>query len=121
MARLHVLKGDNNGRLFTIVQHENTPNGNNSVSVPWKDAALNSGTSGSSVMTEGTGAGQISTAELTNITAGDVYELVWQLDMTTAGTNNAQRVAALTAQADEQKTNFEGRMQASLQYFGHSQ
>ena len=63
MSKIHALQ--NFGGNVQVVLHTPMPSGNNSVGVSWKNAALNSGIQGITSMTEGTGAGQITTAEKT--------------------------------------------------------
>lgn len=72
MARIHILRqvGSN---TYEAVVHEPTPAGNNSAGVPWATAIKNAGIA-STVMTQGSGAGQISVAEANSIIAGNTLE-----------------------------------------------
>jgi hypothetical protein len=120
MAQIHVISGGTNG-IYTAVVHANTPAGNNSVGTPWATAIVNSRSASASVsvLTEGTGPGQITTAELAALTNGTVIEGVfqWQDD---PNWTNPQRVTDLTLRASQLMANLLSETQARLKYFGYS-
>ena len=71
--KIHVLTIERGrGRL---VFHIPIPAAINSAGFPYRDALVASGKGGTSQLTEGTGPGQITTAELTQIQAGEVLEV----------------------------------------------
>lgn len=78
MAQIHILNGQGNG-VYTAVVHAPVPVGNNTAGVTWKAALASSGLNQTS-MTVGNGPGQISSAEASQVAAGDVIEAViaWQ-------------------------------------------
>lgn len=87
MSKFHVL--ETNAGEASVVLHSVMPAGNNSVGVSWKDANLNSGSQGTTVLSEGTGAGQITTAEKANIEAGDVLEVTGLIPVESGGATPA--------------------------------
>ena len=72
MAKIHVLTGD--GAAYTLVIHIPIPVGVNAGGRSWYACLVNSGLGGATQLKTGTGPGQISTAELAQIQAGEVYE-----------------------------------------------
>jgi len=78
MSKLHV--GTNvDSDTWNVVIHDVAPVGNNSAGFTWISALLSSGASGVTVMAEGTGTGEISTAEKAAVEAGTTLELATQL------------------------------------------
>ncbi len=77
MADMHILKGD--GTKYAVVFHFAVPLGNNFAGLPWVDVLASTGPT--SVLTEGTLAWEITTAEKTLVEAGSVVEWVVQLDI----------------------------------------
>ena len=70
MADMHVIDGDGN-RGYKVAMHIAVPNTNNAVGVNYRTALVNSGLGGTQ-LTEGAGAGQITTAEKAQVDAGEV-------------------------------------------------
>ena len=97
MADIHVMSNVGYSR-YRCVLHDTVPPGNNRAGFLWKDVLLNAGITGSSSMTVGTGAGQITQAEYDLVVAGDLLELVTTLnsqgaaDPTSVLISNAVRV-----------------------------
>lgn len=67
----------NTKNKYRAVMHFSVPVGNNSANFTWKSVFLAAGLTGpgKSVLTEGTGPGQITTVELGQIGLGDVIEI----------------------------------------------
>lgn len=116
MSKVHVLTGIS-GR-YSVVLHGTVPSGNNAVGVSWKTCLLN-GSSKTSVLPVGTGAGQIAQAELTQIESGDVVEYSW--DIPTNGNGSALSEASVTALANAEiiARNLENAVK--YKYFGYTQ
>ena len=72
MSQVHVLEYSD-GR-FRFVIHTATPTGSNPAGFAWSLLLLQKGYSGRTVMTEGTGPGQITPAEKAQIVAGTLLE-----------------------------------------------
>lgn len=116
MAKIHVLEGSATTHQFTIVVHAPAPVGINAAGVAWATAIANSGHN-TSILPVGNAAGQITQAELNQIQAGSVIEVVstyWD-DVTLT---QAQRLAALDALATRTANDLVQRYQDQLQYFG---
>jgi hypothetical protein len=115
MAKIHVLEGSGNN-VFTVVVHATTPAGNNAAGIPWTDAIKNSGRA-TSILTVGTGPGQIQNAEMNSITNGALIEgsFAWGDDPTWT---NTQRQADLDLRASQLVTELLARYQQELKYFG---
>ena len=73
------------------------------------------------MLTEGTGVGEISTAELANITAGSVYEEVVSYIMESGGTSSLELIATLRTLYAQKETEVIARLQAQLRYYGHTE
>lgn len=111
MSRLHILANKQ------CALHEPVPAGNNAAGVPWRTALINSGMGGTSVMTVGNGAGQISSAEMAQIASGELREVVFTFENNPAWTA-AQRNAAMDAQIDNVSRETQTDMVQSLRMFG---
>lgn len=112
MALVHVLTGD--GDRCTCTVHKAMPTGNNSKSVSWSDCFVGAGLN-TSVMTVGTGSGQITQAELDDIEAGTTFEVVCKI--------NVGKCADDTALGDLATQEFDkqvARLKEQYKYFGHS-
>lgn len=115
MAKIHVLSGAGLN-TFTVVVHANTPAGNNSAGTAWTDAIKNSGRA-TSILTVGTGAGQIQNNEMNAITNGTIIEGSFQWGDDPAWTN-AERQADLDLRASQLVSELLARYQQDLKYFG---
>lgn len=115
MAKIHVLTGGS-PNVYTVVVHATTPAGNNSAGVPWTDAVRNSGRA-TSILTVGTGAGQILQNEMNQITNGEIVEgsFHWGDDPTW---NNTQRQTDLDLRATQLVNELLARYAQELKYFG---
>jgi hypothetical protein len=115
MAKIHVLSGAG-ADVYTVVVHAAAPAGNNLAGVPWADAIKNSGRA-VSILTVGTGAGQIGNAEMNQITNGATIEgsFAWGDD---PAWTNAERQADLDVRATQLVTALLARYQQELKYFG---
>ncbi len=116
MAALHVLEGD--GIRYRVVAHVATPAGNNSANVSWKNCILASGMN-TTILTEGSGAGQITTAEKNQIIAGDVIEMVFTVEVPETGTNPNKQAAVQTAVAKMQ-TDYLASLALRFRYYGYT-
>lgn len=117
MAGFNVLTGRNN--LYTVVVHVATPNGNNSAGVPWATAVINSGLN-TTIMSSGTGVGQISSTDAAAIAAGTLVEgsFDWHDD---PNWTNPQRVANITTLASQYSNDLLNSLADRLKFFGYSQ
>lgn len=97
--------------------HEPVPAGNNAAGVSWRTALVNSGMGGTSIMPTGTGAGQISAAELAQIEAGELREVSFTFENNPAWTN-AQRNAAMDAQIATISRETQAHILDALRLFG---
>jgi hypothetical protein len=113
MSAIHILDANGDGQ-FRVVIHTPVPTGNNSAGLAWKAVLLASGRSGSTVLTEGIGPGQISTAEKATIVAGDVMEIVESIPLEGGGATQASIVASATSALNAWKV----RQQAELRRYG---
>lgn len=115
MAKIHILAG-NTANLYTAVVHATVPAGNNAAGTPWADAIKNSGNA-TTIMTVGTGPGQITQAEANQILAGTVIEavFVFQDDPTKS---NAERLAYVDTVATQSVNELLARLSAELKLFG---
>lgn len=118
MSKIHVLEGQVNGKYHFVI-HTPTPAGNNSVGVSWVTAGLNSGFTGKTSLTIGTGAGQISAAENTTVLNGTVIEIPANIDAESNGSPPSQ--ATLNQIVDEIISNYLGILAIQLKYFGYTQ
>lgn len=116
MSRLHVLDGTGTPNTFRIVLHEATPGGNNSAGITWVLALVNSGRA-HTVMTEGAGAGQITTAEKAAVEAGTTLEATFTFTVDPAW-NATTRNAALDAEATKLLAETQAKLAAELKWFG---
>ena len=113
MSKIHAF--ENFAGNVQVVLHTAMPAGSNSVGVSWKNAAINSGIQGTTVMVEGTGAGQIATAEKTSVLAGDVIEISGKTIPYASGGGGLPSVNEM---ADLLINEYKADLQLKLQYFG---
>lgn len=114
MSKIHVLETIHG--IANVVLHTNTPAGNNSVGIAWKEAGLNSGKLGTTMLTEGTGAGQITTAEKAQVESGDVIEIVDSIHVESGGAT-ADSIDELAGPIINE---YEAELQRKLNYFGYT-
>lgn len=115
MSNIHILQ--RHGEKIRVVFHFPTPPGTNSANGTWKAVLLAAGVAGTTVLTEGTGLGNISAQEKSSIQSGDVLELetTIQLDMKA---NNAQRVAAIDEMYSKIMADYLDDLQAAYKFYG---
>lgn len=116
MSRLHILAGSG-VNSFQCALHETVPAGNNAAGVPWSTALVNSGVGGRSIMAVGSGAGQITQAEMDQIIAGTLYEVLFTFQNDPNWTQ-AQRNAAMDTQIATLSAETQTRIASSLRLFG---
>lgn len=115
MAKIHVLTGNLTNR-YTVCVHADTPAGNNSAGIAWSDAVKNSGRA-RSILTVGTGPGQIQQNEMNSITNGTIIEAVLQWDDNPAW-NDTERLADLDTRATQLVNETLDRYGKELKFFG---
>lgn len=116
MADLHVLAGDGLYR-WPLVMHFPVPDQDNEVGVNYRVALVNSGLGGTS-MAEGTGPGQITTAEKTAIEAGEVYEHSIQFLAESGASTLPELLAAAQEAYAREKARVTAELQKRLRYYG---
>lgn len=119
MADIHVLGGDGVDR-WTLVFHFAVPDANNVVLVNYRTALVNSGLGGTTSMMEGTGPGQITTAELAQIVAGELFEHSISPPLESGATDNTEMLAAARAMYARDETQELAKLQRRLKYFGYT-
>ena len=120
MSDIHILSGDGKGR-WNVIFHFAVADANNAVSVNYRTALVNSGFGGTTSMTEGVGAGQISTAEKAQVEAGELYEYGTSLLVETGGTAALELQAMIRAEYTRLNTQIINDLQKRLKYFGHTE
>lgn len=113
----HVLTGREDGNSYSVVFHIPIPNTNNRVAVNYRTALVNSGIGGTTVLPEGNGAGQITSAEKAQVVAGELYEHVEQFDTNPGETANQIR-DRIDARYTALVTAIQSRLAGRLAYFG---
>lgn len=108
MARIHILEGSGLN-TYTVVVHAPVPAATNVAGFQWSDCIKNSGRN-TTMMSVGTGPGQITNAENNDIANGTVVEAVFQWQNDPAWTN-----AERTANLDMFATRFVAELLADLQ------
>ena len=111
MAAIHVLTGD--GSRYRAIVHLATPAGSNLAGITWKNVILGAGLNVTR-MTEGAGAGQITTLEKTSIIAGDLIEIEVQMPVESGGATPAS-IDDMVAKA---VAAFQAKMQREYKYYG---
>jgi hypothetical protein len=115
MAAIHILEGSR-PHTFRIVVHSPVPVGNNSAGMPWQTCIVNSGQANTRMM-EGTGPGQITPAEKAQVESGALIERQFDFMIDTAWTN-AERNAALDAEASKLIAETEKHLADTLKWYG---
>lgn len=85
----HALDGSADGNSYRIAYHIPIPSANNGAGVNYRAALVGSGIGGTTVMTEGNGSGQITTAEKALIASGQILEVVEQYQTNPTEVSNA--------------------------------
>jgi hypothetical protein len=115
MSKLHVLAGA--GANFTVVIHQATPAGNNSAGFPWSAILIAAGRN-VSVLTVGSGPGQITQAEMDGIAAGTIIELVSGVTELPTWTNATIRNAEIDAQAAVMMSSQLAKLSQEFKWYG---
>ncbi len=115
--RMHILQSSGLN-LYTVIVHAPTPAGNNSAGVAWSTAIQNAGLAGTQ-MTVGNGAGQITSNESNQVSAGTVIEasLPWEDN---PAWDAATRLADLNARAAIAVNSAIADLSARLKWFGQT-
>ncbi len=121
MADMHVLESSGDGLSWKIVMHFAVPDTNNAVSVNHRTALVNSGVGGTTVLVEGTGPGQILTAEKALIDTGEIFEHVAEFRVESGGTSTAQLRASIQGFYAAEKSRMLALLQSRLRYYGHTE
>ncbi len=119
MADMHVLTSGHGE--WRVVMHFAVPDANNAVTVNYRAALVSSGLGGTTALTEGTGPGEIPTAEKGQVESGAMYEHSASFRVESGGTSNAQLQAALREFYTQEKDHIIARLQRQLRYFGHTE
>jgi hypothetical protein len=120
MSDMHVITGDGD-RNWSVVLHIPVPNANNSVSVNWRTALINSGMGGTTRLPDADGTeGTISAAEKTQIEAGELYEHSVTTEIDGQGVDNASRIAAMRAMYTAESARVTAFIQRRLKFFGYT-
>ena len=120
MAHIHVLTGDADGNV-SVAMHFAVPNQNNSVGVNYRTALVNSQIGGSTRLPAGSGPGQITTAEKTQVENGEVHEQVFNFPVGSGGTAAAELRSSLRALYLARKQSVLAALQERLNFFGHTE
>lgn len=120
MSDIHVMLGDG-ARNWRVIFHFPVADANNAVGVNYRTALVNSGLGGTTSMTEGVEAGQITTAEKAQVEAGELYEYGYALMPESGGTTAPQLQAQLRAVYTREKSRVTDDIQKRLKYFGHTE
>jgi len=118
MADIHTLTGGHNS--WRVVMHFPVPDVNNEASVNYRIALANSGLS-DTVMTTGTGPGQITSEEAAEIAAGAVYEHVVDFRLEGNGYSAVAIRDAVRSKYLSEKIRITLNLQNKLKYFGYTE
>jgi len=116
VSNIHILER-NGPKRARVALHMPVPSGNNSAGFTWKSVLLAAGRAGVSALTEGTGPGQITTAEKASVVAGDVLELILTIEVPSSGTG-PQRLAALDENYTALSADYLTRLQEEFKFYG---
>ena len=119
MADIHVLSGNGLGK-WALVFHFAMPDQDNNVTINYRTALINSGLGGTSTMTEGEGPGQITSAELAQIQAGELYEYSASFPVESGATNNTELLTSIQAAYARGLSAVIARLQRQLRYYGYT-
>ena len=119
MADIHIVTGNGIDK-WTIIAHYPVPDVLNEVSVSYRIALVNSRLGGTSQLVEGTEPGQITTAELAQLAAGELFEFAVSFYAESGATNNTELVAAVRAEYAKHQTREIDSLKGKLKYFGWS-
>ena len=118
MANIHVLAGQGNDTYLAVV-HIAVTSGNNLVGIPYRTALANSGLN-TTIMIEGSGAGQIATAEKNSLLSGSIYEVSFFFGNNPVWTTT-ERQNAFNAEIVQRSAAAVAFIANTFAYFGHTQ
>jgi len=119
MSKTHILETDNNLE-YNVVVHIAVPAGSNSAGKSWKDVVLGAGLNVSR-LTEGVAPGNITTAELASITAGDIIEFSTSVKAESGGRTVIEMKSAVNKMVDQFITDKLDELKNKYKYYGHTQ
>lgn len=119
MSHIHVLTGS--GTQWSMVMHFPIPEANNDVGVSYRTALVNSELGGTTQLTEGTEAGQITPAEKALIESGGVYEYLTSFKVEGNGATPTAVQANFRRKYTRESALVLADLQAKLKYFGHTE
>lgn len=117
MADIHVLEGDGIA-TWKLIFHFAVPNVNNIVGFNYRTVLVNSGLGGTSSMPEGSGAGEITAAELAQVVAGELFEHSLSPPLESGATDNAEMLVAAQAMYARDEARVIADLQKRLKYYG---
>jgi len=118
MSDIHILTASDR-HIYNVVMHFAVPDTTNPAGTNYRTALVNSGIGGSTALTEGVGAGQISTLEKSQVEAGELYEHRVSFNAEGNGQGAPEIREALRAFYTSEKTRKINELQNRLKYFGH--
>ena len=120
MSQWHARDGVEEGDAYNIIFHIPIPSANNRVAVNYQAAIVGSGIGGTTAMTEGSSAGQITTAEKASITSGSILEVAetFNTNLTENASELAARVNARYAELSDPTKEFMVNLKRRLDYWG---
>jgi len=121
MADIHVLASGGDGLSWRVAMHIAIPNTSNAVAVNHRTALVNSGLGGKTVMVEGVGPGQITTAEKAQIELGAIFEHIADFRVESGGTSNLDLRAAIRELYAIETSRMIDVLQSRLRYYGHTE
>ena len=117
MADIHVLDSDASGQA-RVAFHYPVAAADNDAKCSVRDSLVKSGAGGTTVLAEGTGPGQINTAEKAQIAAGEVYEHVVSVPILSGGTKPAEVQATLRHFYVREKAAAMAGIERRLRFYG---
>ena len=120
MSDMHVLTQAGPGE-WRVAMHFEVPDNLNAVGKSYREALVNSGAGGHTMLDEGTGVGQITPDEVAKIAAGEVYEHIESFRLESGGTTPAEQRTALRALYAARSDVVLNKLRERLRYFGHEE
>ena len=118
MSNIHVLTGPGDNTYLAII-HVAVTTGNNLVGTPYRTAVVNAGLN-TTIMVEGAGLGQITTAERNTLISGALYEVSFFFGNNPTWTTT-QRQNAFNAEVSQRSSAAQVFITNALAYFGYTQ
>lgn len=114
----HARTCDEKGNAVEVIFHIPIAAGNNRAAVSYRTALVKSGLGGVTAMTEGSANGEITTAEKTQVVAGEIYEVTETFHTNPGETANQLRLR-IDARYTELAAQVPPRLQNILSYWGY--